>query len=403
MSKSILENKKGQASGAAVLVIVIGVLIIFYILFLPPSDRADILNGESSDEDDDNSDVINYVGKVLVDESPKRLDTIEHSYFYHDISPFSLFSKTESGLIMEIDELIASRTVFNSNEYSFDFNIYDKKMMHNFILSFVNKEGSGNLMIYLNDKLIMNKFLSKINPTPIKLPKEFLEDGKNIIRFKVSSPGIMFFLKNSYTLSNVKLYADTTDDTGLTSSHHFMVEESEYENLEKASMTFFVECLNSKKGILKIKLNGFNIYGAGADCGNYVKNDINPTYFKSGENILEFSANTGSYIIDSFKIRTDLDEIIYPVYYFKVSEEAYKLIEDEDLYVNTSLEFVKKDEDYNQADIDINGRITSVDILDDYSLDITNDVKQGNNYIRVKPTQGTVDIVNLKVFYHDED
>ena len=400
-------KRKGQGSaGASILVIVIAVSIIFYILFLPPDERAKLLDEDysSGDSGSSNYDLINDLdGEVILNEDVGRLDILKEDYFTHEISSFSLMSSTESGMIYELNSALVSRSVFSKKDFTFEFDVFDKDLMENFLFSFEKEEGSGILTIYLNEKVLAEKYFDKANPDPIKLPKDMIVNGKNTVRFEVSSPGILFFLTNKYTLEKIRIFADTTDASGLNSRHTFILEDSEYENLESATVTFFTECINEKIGILNVKLNGYQIYNSVADCGNYVKFNLNKAYLENSENILEFYSDKGSYIIDQFKIRTDLKEPIFPVYYFEIDSDEMEVIEDGDVGLNLTIDFVEKDDDYNQVEISINNRKISIDTLRTYNEGIENFIEEDNNFIRVSPVQGTIDIVNMRIFFYEID
>lgn len=399
----MFKKKAQDASGAALLVVIIAVAILLYILFLPPDERARILNEDGSHTNDGSVSASDLDGEILLSESPGRLDSLKKDEFTHEISSFTLFSTTESGVIKELDSLFVSKSVFSEKEFTLEFDVFDKNLIDNFLLSFTKKQGSGVLTILLNDKVLSERFLDKTNPDPIKISKDNIVNGKNTLTFKVSSPGILFFITNKYELENLKIYADVTDDSALFSSHSFVVDDIEFKNLERATATWFVECGNKNEGKLTAELNSFKIYDSGVDCGSYVKVDLDKEYFKSGTNTLKFNTNSGSYLMDQFKIRTFLDEPIFPVYYFEIDNDDFEVIIDKEIFVNLSIDFVEKNKEYNQIEVNINNRKFTVEVIESFNKDITDYVVKGNNFIKVSPLQGTVNVVDMVAFYTDEN
>ncbi|MBR9676231.1 hypothetical protein GOV05_04435 [Candidatus Woesearchaeota archaeon] len=401
----MFKDKKAQsASNAALLIIVIAAGIILYMLFLPPDERARILEEDFNGDDDNNDGLLHDLdGKILISESPGRLDSLESDVFDHKISSFSLYSSTESGVIREVNSLYVSRSVFNKKDYVFEFSVFDKSLMNNFLLGFTKEEGSGILSISLNDRVISEKFFDKTNPEPISLPKDYIRSGKNTLSFSVSSPGILFFLTNKYQLSGVKIFADVTDDSALRGQHTFFTSKIEVDNLESATATFYVDCLSDELGVIEVLLNNFLVYSSAADCRSFAKISLNPKYIVSGVNTLSFTADKGSYIIDQFEITTTLDEPIYPVYYFEVEQDELELIIDYDLEVNLSMSFVEKNDEDNQVEVQINNRRFTVDEEKLFNERINTYVEEGNNFVKVSPVEGTVNLVDLKVFYAERD
>ena len=132
--------KKAQqppsSTGASILIIIIAVSILFYILFLPPEDRADLLENDYSNNGDGNSNLIhNLDGVVLVTENPGRLDKIKENEIRHDLGSFGLYSNTESAIIQKVDSRLISKSSFNEQSLTLDFKIDDKETIDNVLLS----------------------------------------------------------------------------------------------------------------------------------------------------------------------------------------------------------------------------------------------------------------------------
>ena len=208
-------TKKGQVAptggGAALLIAVIAAMIILYILFLPPNERARIL--EENIDNHDNAKTLD--GQILLKKSPGRLDLVKDKIREHSISPFTLVSFTEGKVLKKFDSVHVEKSLFDEQKKTLQFNIDNPENTDNVLFSFVNKEHSGRIVITLNGHILTDKKLDQENPPPIQLPKEMLAKS-NFLSFSASKPLIILFFKtNRYTLENLKIVGDVTDNSGL--------------------------------------------------------------------------------------------------------------------------------------------------------------------------------------------
>ena len=394
------DNRKGQNSGtsAAVLVAIIAIMIILYTLFLPPEDRAKLLE----ENDDDNNKINDIDGKILLLKDPGRLDLIKKKEIEHKVSSFNLVSQTKGIILKEMDSISAKRTSFNEESMNMRFDIKDVENTDNILLSFTNMESAGKLIITLNDKVIVQKKINDINPAPIILPKENLFSS-NSLKFSVTSPGLLFFKTNRYSLENIKIFADVTDISGLENEQSFFVTELEKENLEKVLVSFMTNCKSDKIGSLNLFLNSMQVYSGIPECEMPINLELAPNKLIEGENNVRFSADKGSYVIDQAKIKSKLKEEVFQTYFFEVTAEEMNHLKNNDIDINMSLIFVKSD-DLQDVEVRINGRKFGIDNEERlYSELIDPYIKEGNNAISLKPLDSTVDIVELKIFIEDNN
>lgn len=404
MHFNFIMTKRGQVSsagGAAILILVIAVMIILYILFLPPDERARILEEDFNEDNDDNSEDLD--GEILLNVNPGRIDLVKKKEYEHKISSFNLLSKTTGSVIKEFNSVYVEKSLFSEQNQNFMFTIEDIDKVENVLLSFVNKEHSGRLVITLNNNIISEKEFTQTNPTPIVIPKSSI-DKINELSFSASKPSPLLFLKtNKYNLENIKIVADITDDFGLENSQNFFISEIEKEYAEKAVLSFMSNCIADENGILRIILNNQEIYKGIPDCQIPIKLELSPTKILEGENKIKFSADKGSYVIDQAAIKTYLKDEVFQTYYFEVDDEKFELLEDDEIDLNMSLIFVAN-KDFQDIEVELNGRKFSIDNKERFYSEVIDPyIKKENNAITLRPLDGTVDIVELRIFVVDVD
>ncbi|MBC8500479.1 MAG: hypothetical protein H8D38_01825 [DPANN group archaeon] len=373
--------RRGQqpaASGAAVLVIIITAILILYILFLPPEDRAELLGEENKTEDKYKTP--SGFNETLLREHIGRLDYLKFDYREHDIPSFRIYSEKEGTAIKSINSLYVRKSLGEEKFFDLSFEI-EERLTTNAMLAFNVKRSRGRLELYLNNAEIFNGVLSEGTPSPIELPKDFLND-KNVLSFKVSSPGIAFWRNNEYLLENVVITGDVLDVTHSRSRQFFYISEIENLNLESVKLKYYPNCDIRSVGPLLIYLNGEEVFSGVADCGIYNTLYVDKNSVFEDRNELEFVATEGSYFFDRVSVRTELKELLYPVYYFELDESLFDDDElNETFNVTLRLRFVNEDD--KRLEYLINGRrkhirtdeLTYTARLDDYVLSETNSLE----------------------------
>jgi len=386
-------NMKGQASGgsAATLVAIIAGIIILYILFLPPQDRANLLEGNISDPDnDDDKDDIN---RTLLVENTGRLDFTGEDEIIHNIPSINLFTSKQPGVIKKISSLYAKNGWFDKQSANITFHIDDVDNTENLKLTFNLKEHKGKLSINLNGNEIFNSPVEGANIDPIEIHRNLL-DKENRLVFSVSEVGWKFWETNEYQLSNIMLTADITDTSSQESKSVFLVTSTEKENIKSAKLKFNPDCEQSKVGNLDVFMNNHNVFSGLPDCNMLASIEFSTTYLLNGENRLVFRTELGQYLIDQISVKSEMSEIHYPVYYFNIENDEWAEILEDDLDVNLTIEFVD-DIEYKKAKLVINGIETHIDQDERiYSKIIDNFVQRGNNAVEIIP--GTLlDIIKV--------
>lgn len=385
-------NKKGQATRAAVLIIVITALILLYILFLPPDERAKLLDETSDDNSDDVTE------SDLLIKNPGRLDYLKDLSLEYSLPSFNLYSTTGSALLKDYSSVYVKKSLFSEEKQSLDFTIEDFNQTKNVKLSFKKDKAKGRLLIKINDKPLYQRYVDQTYPDMISIPKEELRDGANTLEFSVSSPGLLFFIVNEYSLSDIKITADVTDVSKLQNGQVFFIREQERTNLDYATLTFMTNCKTRDTGALKIYVNYQTIYEGVPECSMPVKITISKDNIISGENRLRFISSGGSYIIDRITVKTYLKEPVYTTYYFEINNDDYSDILEDNLDVNMSLVLVSDEERGNDLEVEINGHKFTVETDEDlFDRIIDMYIRKGNNAITLRPLHGTVEVIELKI------
>ena len=336
LKKVTMRNKRGQSAGmAGIFVAVIGLILIFYILFLTPEDRAELLGdtkpGGSSGTGTGGTGGTTpvHISKVLLSEHIGRLDYIKTNSRQHDLPSFRISTVTDVQEIKTINSIYVKNGVMDKQFYNFTFDI-DTEFAENLLLSFNVKDAEGRLIIYLNGNIIVNTEMAVGSPPPVALPQDYLGE-ENLIQIAVSGVGWAFWDYNEYLLENVKVTAKITDISGSSGAQRFYVSDEEYNNIDEVKLRFYPDCKLNEVGPLTIRINGVKIYSGIGDCGTYNIYVLGKDSILSGENTLTFSTDEGSYLIDRVQVIVELEELVYPVYYFEIDDKYFtKAAEEED-------------------------------------------------------------------------
>lgn len=387
--------KRGQAAPAAVLLAIIVGLIVVFIMLIPPSERAKLLEDNITGEEDDSE-----IKGVLLEENPGRLSHIKEKDIEKVIPSFHIFTQEEPTLFVEKEYLTVKNAVFSSQPKEITFKVKDLDLVQDVLLSFSIDSYRGDLIILLNGEEIFNKETYKIRP--LKLSSSLISK-ENTLTFRVSSPGIAFWRTNVYELSNIKVVADITDVSNQENKNLFTIDKDEIKNMEDASLKFYLSCLSSKKGKLEIKLNDYLVFSGTPDsCDDIYTYKLPTDQLKVGSNWVTFKTETGNYQFDQAAVKIKLEKPTYPSYYFDL-DSKYFVNDTQDLKgdydVILSLEFT--DDENKEADIYINGHKVSFDTYKiEFSRKLDNYVEPWINSIKIIP-ENSFEVKTLKVMLKD--
>ncbi len=391
--------KKAQAAaGAAVLLAVIAGVIIFFVILVPPQERAKLLDEEGIVTDSGNvSDIFDDVeDKNLLLEKPGRIDYLAQKKIGHSLPVVTIYTKKESLILAEKGFVSAKRAIFTEKEGEFHFAIDDLSNTESVLLSFNVRKAEGELLVFLNGEEVFQGEVEEGSIPPLNLPKNMLQK-QNVVTFGVSSPGVAFWLTHAVSIDDLKVVGEVTNVDAQYSENVFLVSKTEKENLEKVVLKFQPDCIFSDVGKLRVMVNAKEIYSAVPDCAlKMVPIEFSPSMVMEGENRLIFYTEKGTYQLSHAVIESNLKEVDFPTFYFELSHEEFKSIENDKKRARLKINFVDV-VDSKKGDLVFNGHLTSFDTKEvEYVLDLSEDVVKGNNALKIKPKK-TLELRELRV------
>jgi len=384
-----------SATSAAITVILIAVLIVFYILFLSPEDRAALLN-ESVNGGGGNGGTGSQVKSILLSTTPGRIYPESGASVEHTMPSFMVFTVTNAGEIKRTSSLYVKNSAFGDKTEEMIF-FYDPQTMSDVKLSFNVRKHSGNLIITLNGYKLFEGEVIQQSPAPVALPKEYLKD-KNSLVFEVSDAGAAFWRINEYTLESILISAKITDYSGAFSEQHFSIADVEYEKITKAVLEFLPDCPPREEGLVQILINNRPIYTSYPDCGIKTSIEVSKEFLRAGDNSLVATTSTGSFLLDRPKLITYMKESEQPIFYFTVQPALYQAL----YYGQRALVFGLRFADatnIKRGIVEINGfksYFETQDIIYQTVID-PEFITQGPNSIKITPQANPLDVVELRV------
>lgn len=394
-------RKKGQsASGTAVFLGVMGLVIIIYIVALPPADRDALLNSGSSGLLDDQytdggNPTIPSIRALLFTQEGIHVPYIDKPEIKHSFNAFNLITRTEAAVLANLPSVMLSSSFFDAQEHSevFMVNPMDAGQL---LLSFNAPVAKGKIKIQLNGVTIYEGTLTGMSPEPIRLPKQTLLQGENVVTFIAPA---RIFGSNEFRLTNVQISGIMDDRTLATYEEHFTVTRAEYMNLETTELSFLLNCNSQMNSPLDVYVNNNLIYSTvPMDCGQFLQVDINPELLKDGDNVIEFNSVGSSYLIEQSYIISHLSKMPETLFYFTIPSDVFDAI-----YMSRSDTFVRMrftdDLSLKRGVLLVNGFPQTFE-TDDIVLElpVSTRIIDGTNSIKIEPLDRPIDIQKLEVF-----
>ncbi|MFT4311702.1 MAG: hypothetical protein ACMXYF_00550 [Candidatus Woesearchaeota archaeon] len=313
-------------STGAPFVIVLTLLIIFYILFLPPGDRASLLgeNGPSgpgtpsqpSQVRPGESLVSLGSGDSFVFEGPGRVTVQAQNQYEHMLSTFALRGEYEAQILAERQSVLVSRSLFERQDQVLQFSMDSPHQNARAVLDF--GAGSGLVTVTHNENTVFQGPITQPGVV-IDLPRLY---EKNELRVQVESPGFAFWTKNQYPLRFMRVQADVLEQSTLDASQSFSLRPIEIQNLNSARLRFFAEC-QSDVGKLTVYINQNRTFSNVVDCGNINVISIAKSKLVSGQNVIDFELDYGVVLLDQIRVLTDLHRDEGLMYYFDLNPDLF--------------------------------------------------------------------------------
>jgi hypothetical protein len=323
-SRKLIKSKKGEepaATSAGLIILIVAGLIIFYLLMVSPSERLRLLEGDSSFEGDGTISQGGSQSRFLIEENIGEIGKSPYSTKDHEMSAITISTTTDAQTVFEKSSIYVRNSAFTKSfpELVFDTN---PELSKNLKLSFNVEKADGILTVYLNDNEIFTGRIRYTSPPAIELPQRYLEEENNLV-FYLNRPSWAFWRIEEYELRDIKILGEITDVSKDSAQVDFAITDFDYDNLETTKLYFYPECLTTQVGKLDIHFNNIKVYSAIPDCGAINRIILEPTDFIIGRNTLNFGTQSGTYIVDQIKVRTDLKEQIYPTYYFDLERKYF--------------------------------------------------------------------------------
>jgi hypothetical protein len=287
--------RRGAEKGtAASLIATIAGLIVLYILFLPPAERASLLDEQSPSIVTTGSRPAATSSPALTRNqsvfktSPGRISYQNLDEYEYNLAAFTLFKTTDAKVIDSVNNFRIRNGWFDKVPKNVTFTIPDLDNTENVMMSWNAPRHQGTLTVLLNGAEIYSFDVESSSPTPIALKKQYLKKGENILTFKVSPVGMRFWSTNEYSFSDVKIVGDITDTARQESKNSFYISPEEGESLEKATLRFNPDCNVREAGVLEVTLNGRSVFTGVPDCGILNTYDLSPSLLNTGKNTVSF-------------------------------------------------------------------------------------------------------------------
>tara|TARA_Y100000310_G_scaffold218438_1_gene219734 strand:+ start:10223 stop:11458 length:1236 start_codon:yes stop_codon:yes gene_type:complete len=392
-------KKRGQGDIAA-LVLLLGLFILLFMLFVPIDVREELLPGssETSSRGDSRDFVLNGGEKTLLNVIPGKVTPFKKRIITKDINPISIFSRLEKDSIELSNKLVLNRNIFTENFEEFEFNLDNSDNVEGLSLFFFILENEGRLKVELNNILVFDDEVST-EEVPIKLPVGNLRD-RNRIKILVNR-GII----GGYSLNDVQLKTDTRENNKLVERNIFLT-KTEKSNLEDVNLQFFNNCLSLKtQGTLVVAINNNIVFNDILFCDStQFTLEISPSKLRSGDNLISFRLNKGDYQLDDIELDLELSEIDFPKYNFEIANDEFEDIEDGFLDAVLRLEFKDKrtSKGRKRAKISVNEESLSFDTIESsFERNISSLILRGSNIVKLVP-RNEFEVDSLIVFL-DED
>lgn len=385
----MMKNKRGQEApsggGAATLVGIITLLFIFYILFLPPAEREELLAEDNITEGIDTE-------TPLLRAAIGWLETVPQNEIEHTIPNVYLQELKSAQVISLMSPFTIKKTLTSSETKNFTFGISDPASTESVMLSFAAPKRQGTLKVVFNGYNVFEGEITQLNPAPISIDKNYLQQI-NTVLFEVKGFGLP---PKEYSFTDVKVIGDVVDVMRMIATETIPIADIEYNNLEKATLTYYAACDQLSAGLLEISFNGKPVFSGMPSCDSPGKLDLFQEDIKPGKNLITFRTSKGSIGIEQLQLDTTLKPTKGYSNFFTVSQSLYAAVKKGDARVVLNIEFVDAVND-KRVQTNINGRLDIIDQKEaKFERDISNVIVNGNNYVELTPLTN-VNIAKLEI------
>jgi hypothetical protein len=378
-------KKRGQkavpGSAAGALIGLITLLIIFYIILIPPAERERLLGDETT--------AVETTGNILLQDYVGRLSEVDKDSQKHLVPNVYLKETTESTVLAQENSFMIKKGL--STQYkTLSFVLEDPEHVDNVLISFNTPQHTGKLKVIFNDYTVFEGEINVESPAPIRVSKNYLE-ANNKVELQVHGFGVPAKI---YSFENFRIIGDLTNIKKQESSHLISITPEEYDNLESSYLDYMPICNQRDVGVLEVELNNRELISGVPNCNSLARIDLYTADLNSGRNEISFRLLKGAINLEQIRLKTFLKTEQGWSRYFYVSEDQY----DDIRRGSAMLEIEFADDGYvKEAQLSLNGELQNIDQREPYFVrDISSVIKQGNNYISIKP-ETNLNILELEV------
>lgn len=341
MSKLTFRSKIGAnnvpSGTGAPFVVVLALLVVFYVIFLPPADREALLNndvtpGTGGSSGSNNGGSGSYsnptFGSATVFEQtfkgPGKLVREPRTDYAHDISTTTLRGAYQATVLLTANDFVVTRSAFASHAATFSFALDNPADVKNALLTFGVSNyatADGILTAVFNGVEVFSGRFSQFNSAPISLDAAPLREV-NTLTLYVSAPGLAFWRTNEYDITGIKVQADVIARDGLEAQDVFTIDAVELQHLRTARLRFIPTC-GPDSGKVTIMIGNQTVFSKIPDCGsaNYIT--VPKESLELGQNVISFMADYGVYQLDRIQIQTFLDSDQGVSYFFDLNDKWF--------------------------------------------------------------------------------
>lgn len=392
-------NPPSEGRFIASLILVIAILMILYVLFIPPSERQELLNTNSSSSFDRTaSDKIE-----LLSESPGLVSPNQNFGVVHQLPSVNIFVKTEPKVLTLAQSLTVRNSLFSKTFPTTTFESRDSDLKK-VSLAFSVNQPSGELRIFLNGNQFYAEEVMTSGVKVVDVPLNLLSE-RNRVDFEVSSPGLAFWRTNKYQLTDITL-REEFERIHAQETRQFTLTSEERENLQSAQLSYFQFCnlaLAEQTAALKVYVNDNSVFSGLIRCISSKQTlELDKSVLVTGVNNVRFLLEQGDFTFNEVQVETKSKDRQNPTYLFSLTRSQFN-----DLQIgNRSLElqlFLEEAKAEKRARIMVNEADFFMNTEDNsFTQNLREYVVEGTNFIRIIPSN-TFNIVGLKVVLDNDD
>jgi hypothetical protein len=382
----MVDWKQGQsANRVGTMIILITVVLILYLLFLPPDTRDQILYNESDPGETvgENGD---EVIERLLDTTVGDLEYVDRNRRRHSVPAYTVSARLEGTELQSRETMSVSRSLFNERIGRMRFTT-TPSLTQDVRLSFNVESGQGDLTVRLNDEVLYTDETTAGSVPPIRIDADQLR-SENTLTFTVESPGIAFWSANEYRLENVRVTADVRDESQNRNYQSVFIPQDDYNRIERVEAEYIATCQEDDVEGFQMVINDFLLFEGTPDCALTTKKEFDADVLQPGQNDLVTQVEEGRVLVDRFTLTTYFGETEEKTYYFELDDTYFpadnRTVLDSDYEVNAT--FVFADDDEKQFNYFVNGRRESVTTREARLTEsVSEKVIQGTNSFRIEP------------------